>query len=92
MVPRNAFDVLRDAASKSKREREAKKDIGKSEFIEVEAEESDEEAMLGFGGAKRNDDDEGGSEDPNMVVEGLVDDRVLDDATQAADLVLEKHL
>lgn len=92
-VPRNAFDVLRDGAFKSKqREHGTKQDVRKSAYIEVEAEESDEEAMLGFGGAKGNDDDEGGNEDPNMVVEGLVDDSIIDDTTQAADLVLQKHL
>ena len=48
--------------------------------------------MLGFGGAKENDDNEGENEDPNMIVANLVDDTVLDDAAQAADLVLQKHL
>jgi mediator of replication checkpoint protein 1 len=93
LVPRNAFDVLRDAASKTKqREHRTKQDLGKSEYVEVEAQESDEEAMLGFGGVKGKDDDDEGGDDPNMVVEGLVDDSVLDATVQAADLVLEKHM
>lgn len=90
---RDAFDVLLDAASRRKqKENRSGQTNGKlSEYVEVEAQESDEEAMLGFGGVKENDDDEGRDEDPGVVVEGLVDDAILDEKTQAKDLVIEKH-
>ena len=90
----NAFDVLRDAAKGKGRERpaKAKQTIKSSEFVEAEAQESDDEAMFGFGGAKGDDDEEGGDDDPNTIVEGLVDDTVMDEKAQAADLVLEKHM
>lgn len=92
-VPRNAFDVLRDAAAKGKgKERAPRQRLDKSEFVEAEAQESDEEAMIGFGGTKGDDDDEGGEEDLDAVVEGLVDDTAMDAKAQAANLVLEKHL
>jgi mediator of replication checkpoint protein 1 len=48
--------------------------------------------MTGFGKAKANDDDDLGDEDPNLVIEGLVDDAILDEKTQAEDLVIQKHL
>ena len=88
--PRNAFDVLRDAAFKAKGTRHSKETGAKSsEYVEVEAQESDEEAMIGFGGAKANDDDEVGENDPDLVIEGLVDDTIVD---EKADLVLQKHM
>ncbi|KAF8591546.1 hypothetical protein K439DRAFT_1626926 [Ramaria rubella] len=92
-APRNAFDVLRDAgASNKQRQRVAKHSIVNSEFVEAEAQESDEEFKSGFGGLKGDDEEEGADEDQDTILEGLVDDSVMDDRDQAADLVLEKHL
>jgi len=48
--------------------------------------------MLGFGGTKGDDDEEIGDDDPDAIVEGLVDDAMMDDKAQAADRVLEKHM
>lgn len=84
----NVFDILGKA---SKPPFKAQKEIHrKSEFVAVEAEESDEDDMFGFGGPKKGDDDEDDNEQ-DKIVEGLVDDAVMDAETEAAERVLEKH-
>lgn len=87
---RNAFTILKDASSNQPKTSVTK--ANRSEFIEGEAQESDDEFYVGFGGAsKKQDDDEEEDEDQDAIVEGLVDDAALDDKTLAAALVLEKH-
>lgn len=84
----NAFSILGKALEppfKAQREKHEK-----SEFVAVEAEESDEDDMFGFGGPKRADEEEDDNEQ-DKVVEGLVDDMVMDVETEAADLVQEKY-
>lgn len=87
-VPVNAFDKLRKGAEKQKA-RENKK-LEKSEFVEGEAVESDEDEMFGFGPVTKGNDDESDEEDPNAVVEGLVDDTHLTAEQLAEDKILEK--
>jgi mediator of replication checkpoint protein 1 len=80
----------------------AQRDNGKakmkrSEFVEDQAVESDEEDMLGFGGMRKkkggNDDEEEDDEhDADGVVKALVNDVHMDDAELAKSKVLEKHL
>ncbi|KAF8558978.1 hypothetical protein OG21DRAFT_1480851 [Imleria badia] len=85
----DAFDILSKASkppSKAQKEKH-----GKSEFLAVEAEESDEDDMFGFGGPKKDDDEEEDDNEQDKVVEGLVDDAVMNAETEAADLVVEKH-
>jgi len=84
---RNAFDVLAFGAQKAKE----KKPLKKSEFVEAEAQESDEDD--GFGLKKKTADDEEGDSDAenDKPVEGLVDDTNMDDATLAEKLVQEKY-
>lgn len=87
---RNAFEVLKDA-SIEKQKKAAAKAI-RSEFIEGEAQESDDEFYADFGGInKHEDDEEEENDDQYAIVEGLVDDTVLDEETMAKNLVLEKH-
>lgn len=87
---RNAFTVLKDAGINRPNQRVTK--TMRSEFIEGEAQESDDEFYVGFGGMnKKQDDDEEEDEDHDAIVEGLVDDAALDDKTLAAAVVLEKH-
>jgi mediator of replication checkpoint protein 1 len=70
----------------------------RSEFVEDQAVESDEEDMLGFGGMRKkkggNDDDEEEDDehDADGVVKALVDDAQMDEAKLAKLKVLEKHL
>jgi len=69
--PRNAFDVLK-AAPRSQLKLDPKSIAErKARFVEGEAEESDEEN--GWGGGTRQDDIEE-DEDPNAILEELVDD------------------
>lgn len=87
--PSNIFDeMLRAQANKEKAE---KKKLEKSEFVEAEAEESDDDDQFGFGKYRKNDEgEEQDGEEQDKTLEGLVDDAEMDDATMAADLVLEK--
>ncbi|KAI6165006.1 hypothetical protein EDD17DRAFT_1506348 [Pisolithus thermaeus] len=75
----NAFDILGKASNRPKVPRERLKD---SEFVAAEAEESDEDDMFGFGGPKR--------EEQNEVMTELVDDKDMDVETERPDLVQEK--
>lgn len=84
--PANAFDLLGRAA-KSER---PKVKLGKSEFIEAEAQESDDDEMLGFGFRKKDDGEEEEGEDLDKPLEALVDDQEMDEETAAAQLVMEK--
>jgi hypothetical protein len=87
--PMNAFEQMRLA--QEKQEKAAKKKLEKSEFVEAEAEESDDDDQFGFGGHKKLDDgEEEDGEDQDKTLEGLVDDETMDDETLAEDLVLEK--
>ena len=84
---RNAFETLEVGAQKPKE----KKPLKKSEFVEAEAQESDEDD--GFGFKKRTTDDNEDDSDVNddKAVEGLVDDAVMDETTLAEKLVQEKY-
>lgn len=83
---RNAFETL---AIGAQRERE-KKPLKRSEFIQAEAQESDEDDGFGFK-KKTEGDKEGDSDvDDDKPVEGLVDDAAMDKTTLAKKLVQEK--
>ncbi|KAH0839632.1 hypothetical protein J3R83DRAFT_548 [Lanmaoa asiatica] len=84
----NAFSILGKAPKPPSKVQKEKHE--KSEFVAVEAEESDEDDMFGFGGPKKDEDDEDDNEQ-DKVVEGLVDDTVMNAETEAADLVQEKY-
>ncbi|KAF9045974.1 hypothetical protein BDZ89DRAFT_101606 [Hymenopellis radicata] len=65
--------------------------LEKSEFVEGEAEESDEDEMRGFGVVHQTGDDEDlDGEDQDKNLESLVDDVQMDEETIAAEKVLEK--
>lgn len=86
----NAFNLLLANAQKEKERR--RKKLEKSEFIEGEAVESDDDEMLGFGPRIKHDDADSDDDDPNAVIENLVDDAQMDVETLAEDKVLEKHM
>jgi mediator of replication checkpoint protein 1 len=89
--PRNAFDMLGRKPERIKAPLfENKKRFEKNEFIEGEAEESDEDAAFGFGPAKKDDEDELDGEDQDRVLEELVDDAAMDADTLNESKVLEK--
>ena len=73
------------------KEEKLKKRLGKSEFVETEAHESDEDEKFGFGSLiKKDGDEEDDGEEMNKNLEELVDDTHMDADAYAADLVLEK--
>jgi mediator of replication checkpoint protein 1 len=87
--PLNAFDQMRLA--QERREMAAKQKLEKSEYVEAEAEESDDDDQFGFGGHRKIDDgEEEDGEDQDKTLEGLVNDAEMDDETMAEDLVMEK--
>lgn len=86
---RNAFDVLNSAA-KAKAEKQ-KRPLERSEFVEAEAQESDDDEMFGFGHKKADDGEEEDGEDLDKNLEALVDDRDMDEDVVAEELVREKH-
>ncbi|KAI0069976.1 hypothetical protein K474DRAFT_1713741 [Panus rudis PR-1116 ss-1] len=86
----NAFNVLMQ--QKKSTVSKPKKKLDRSEFVEGEAEESDEDAMFGFGGPKKKaeDDEEVDGEDLDATLEELMDDKEMDADTLNEEKVLEK--
>ena len=70
----------------------------RSEFVEDQAVESDEDDMLGFGGLRKKkggndgDEHEDDEHDADGIVKALVDDAHMDETALAKSKVLEKHL
>ncbi|KAH6915194.1 hypothetical protein BKA70DRAFT_1557505 [Coprinopsis sp. MPI-PUGE-AT-0042] len=85
---RNVFDDLKQGAQ-AEAERKRRR-LEKSEFVEQEAHESDDEGGFWGRGKKADDDEDMGDEDLDKTLEGLVDDQVMDDDTLAEQRVLEK--
>lgn len=82
----DAFTLMMQA-QKMKEKRERKK--LRSDFVEGEAMESDEDEMFGFG-PKTKELDEDSDDDPDEIVENLVDDGALTEEQLAKERVLEK--
>lgn len=85
--PLNAFEALA-RGGKAKQKQKAPTRLEKSEFVEGEAQESDEEVRFGFGFGKEEDEEDG--EDLDRTLETLVDDQEMDEETLAAERVMEK--
>ncbi|KAJ7755615.1 hypothetical protein DFH07DRAFT_940774 [Mycena maculata] len=84
---KNAFDLLRREVLGPR----AKKPLlDKSEFVAEEAQESDDDEMLGFGRVRGDDGEEEDGEDMDRTLETLVDDQEMSQETMAAERVLEK--
>ncbi|KAH8986291.1 hypothetical protein EDB92DRAFT_2116431 [Lactarius akahatsu] len=97
MQGRTAFsELMLGAKTAVHREGEKAKAKKRSEFVEDQAVESDEDDMLGFGGARKknggDEDEEGDEQDVDGVVKDLVDDAQMDESALAKSKVLEKHL
>ena len=87
-LKKNLNDVLGKRLSPKQKGKKAVR----SEFIEGEAEESDDELAFGFGKAvkKGDDDEEEDGEDQDQPLPDLVDDHEMDKDTLAEDAVKEK--
>ncbi|KAH9059332.1 hypothetical protein EDB87DRAFT_1684730 [Lactarius vividus] len=97
MMQRTAFsELMLGAKTAEHREGEKAKAKKRSEFVEDQAVESDEDDMLGFGGVRKKngdeEDEEGDEHDVDGVVKDLVDDAQMDESALAKAKVLEKHL
>ena len=92
-MERTAFTELMMGVAAQRDNAKAKK---RSEFVEDQAVESDEEDMLGFGGVRKkggnDEDDDDDEHDADGVVKALVDDAHMDEMALAKSKVLEKHL
>lgn len=84
------LDLLRGTQSTANKDKKKKKKIGRSEFVEGEAAESDDE-YGDFGPRLRKEDDEG-EEDDDQHLEELVDDEVMDEDMENAAQVQAKYL
>lgn len=89
---RDAFAIMKQASMHPKRAfaLTGKKEK-RSEFIEGEAEESDDDVRRGFGLRKRDDEEEDDDETQDQTLQELVDDQEMDETVLAEDAVLEKH-
>ena len=70
--------------------RREKQKLEKSEFVESEAEESDDDDIFGYLPKKNGEDEEEDSNDLDQTLKALVDDRHMDADTLNAPLVIEK--
>jgi mediator of replication checkpoint protein 1 len=69
----------------------AKRRLEKSEFVEAEAQESDDDEMFGFAGRKKDDGEEEDGDDLDKTLDTLVDDQEMDEETVNAELVHKKY-
>lgn len=92
-VSQNAHQVLMAAArnlGRHLKHKEKAKEVHAA-FVQDEANESDEDALRGFGTGTRGDDEDD-DEEQGKVVEGLVDDARMDADVENADAVIEKAM
>jgi mediator of replication checkpoint protein 1 len=92
-VERTAFTELMVAGATVQRDKA--KAMKRSEFVEDQAVESDEDDMLGFGGIRKKggeDEDDEDEHDTDGVIKALMDDAHMDEAALAKAKILEKHL
>lgn len=82
----NAFKLLMGDEKKPKN-----KDLpSRNEFVQGEAEESDDELVMGFSRRHREDEDEDGGVDPEEIAK-LLDDKALSKDEIHETAVIEKH-
>ncbi|CUA76723.1 Serine/arginine repetitive matrix protein 2 [Rhizoctonia solani] len=80
------------ATQREKQKKEKRKSkLGKSEFVEGEAAESDDE-YEGFGLRSKEDEGDEGDSDEDRHVEGLVDDQAMDEETEGVAQVQAKFM
>ncbi|KAJ1311445.1 hypothetical protein OPQ81_009934 [Rhizoctonia solani] len=85
------FERLKASQRQKEKKKKRKSKLGKSEFVEGEAAESDDE-YEGFGLRSKDDEGEEGDSDEDQHVEGLVDDQAMDEETEAAAQIQAKFM
>lgn len=87
----DAFQLMREAQKKAIK----KPKLDRSDFVDGQAEESDEDDHFGFGGKpKRRDEEEEDVDNEEELVKlqkEMMDDKAMDVSTLNEDMVLEKH-
>lgn len=84
------LDMLRGTQNMANKNKKKKKKLGRSEFVEGEAAESDDE--YGDFGPRLRKEDEEGDEDDDHHLEELVDDQAMDEDMENAAQVQAKYL
>ncbi|KAG8892826.1 hypothetical protein FRC01_013932, partial [Tulasnella sp. 417] len=86
---RDAFSVLMTAKPKEPKKKDKEKEKQMKEFFQDQADESDEDKIIGFGDAKEDENDD--DEENDKHLEGLVDDQHMDNSEVNEQAVIEKH-
>ncbi|KIO19247.1 hypothetical protein M407DRAFT_31099 [Tulasnella calospora MUT 4182] len=86
---RDAFSVLMTAKPKEPKKKDKEKEKQMREFFQDQADESDEDKIIGFGDAREDENDE--DEENDKHLEGLVDDKQIERSEVNEQAVIEKH-
>ncbi|KAG9043450.1 hypothetical protein FS837_009518 [Tulasnella sp. UAMH 9824] len=86
---RDAFSVLMTAKPKEPKKKDKEKEKQMKEFFQDQADESDEDKIIGFGDTREDENDD--DEENDKHLEGLVDDKKMEDSEVNEQAVLEKH-
>lgn len=86
----NVPDMFKQGKGLARLEKQGNR-LEKSEFVQSEAEESDDDDVLGFLPKKGKDEEEEDNNDLDRTLETLVDDRHMDEETLNASRVVEKY-
>ncbi|CAE7130924.1 unnamed protein product [Rhizoctonia solani] len=87
----SVLDRLMATQREKQKKGKRKSKLGKSDFVEGEAAESDDE-YEGFGMRSKEEDGEDGDSDEDRHVEGLVDDQAMDEETEGVAQVQAKFM
>ncbi|KAF8708403.1 MRC1-like domain, partial [Rhizoctonia solani] len=87
----SVFDKLMASQRGKQKKQERKRKLAKSDFVEGEAAESDDE-YEGFGLRSKDEEGEEGDSDEDRHLEGLVDDQAMDEDTEAAAQIQAKFM
>ncbi|CAE6434600.1 unnamed protein product, partial [Rhizoctonia solani] len=90
-APTNPTRSLMATQREKQKKEKRKSKLGKSEFVEGEAAESDDE-YEGFGLRSKEDEGDEGDSDEDRHVEGLVDDQAMDEETEGVAQVQAKFM
>ncbi|KAG8981348.1 hypothetical protein FRB90_007310, partial [Tulasnella sp. 427] len=86
---RDAFSVLMTSKPKEPKKKDKEKEKQMREFVQDQADESDEDKIFGFGGVKEDENED--DEENDKHLEGLVDDKDMDRSEVNEQAVIEKH-
>lgn len=86
---RDAFSVLMTAKPKEPKKKDKEKEKQMREFLQDQADESDEDKIIGFGDVREDENDD--DEENDKHLEGLVDDKQMEQSEINEHAVVEKH-